>query len=251
MIRLNAHSFHFWFLLLTVSCTAPTATTASPKTVIKPVASVYPKKPLPMERVISQTRKSHGDIVVQSARLTTLDNRLATVITFTDPSGEWNKAIFDANTGKLIDHILMQDLLPVEKVLRKVLRQYKDGKVKSSRRSIYEGNQAVAIELIDARNKRWEVIADAHTGMTINKHMLNLTPSGKQLSLLNIIENARKIDNKAIIIRTRQMTFRQQPARELIILDQHHVRRKMIFHALSGELLLNKPVNSYYCQAHG
>ena len=135
--------------------------------------------------------------------------------------------------------------MPIEKIVSKILARHKNAQVRNSRRSFQDGNQVVIIDIVDAKNKRWEITVDAHTGMTINEFTYDLKPTGKQLSLVHIIEKAREQHKGLIVLRTRQTVFGGTPVRELIARDQNNIRRKMIFNAQSGELLSNKPISGY------
>ncbi|WP_263080338.1 hypothetical protein [Endozoicomonas sp. Mp262] len=210
------------------------------------ISSQQLKKTIPIEQLITQTRKGHGEITIQSARQTHLDQRQVFVIDFIDLGGELQRVIYDAITGKELDQVPMKDILPIEKIIVKVLDRYKNAQIKSSRHSLQDGNQVVIIDLIDAKNKRWVITVDAHTGMLITEYMYNLKPKGRQLSLIHIIEKAREHQKGLIVLRTRQTIFNNIPVRELTVRDQHNVRRRMIFNAQSGELLSNKPITGYH-----
>ena len=249
MKRSSPYNLFFWALLFFTSSIVNSAT-ADKSAVVTAKPSLTPaflnqKKPIPMEQLITQTKKNHGDIVVQSARRTTLEQRQVTVIEFIDLSGDWQKIIFDSTTGKQLEQVPMKDLLPIEQVVTKALTRHRDAKINNSRRSIQDGNQVVIIELIDTKNKRWEMTLDAHTGMMIHEYMYDLKRTGKQLSLVHIIEKAREAEKGLVVLRTRQIAFNNTPARELIARDKFNVRRKMIFNAQSGELLSNKPISGY------
>ena len=77
-------------------------------------------KTVPLEQLISQTRKRHGAIIIQSTQLSRRDDIQVRVINFIDSDKDWFRQIFNANTGKEIEIVSLKNPMPMENILDKV-----------------------------------------------------------------------------------------------------------------------------------
>lgn len=95
------------------------------------------------------------------------------------------------------------------------------------------------IELADKQFglKRRQLTMDAYTGRVIMDATYDMKPDGKQVSLEQIIKNARKKYRGMIVLRTRSSMKDNMKVREIIFLDDNRIRHKMVVNAVTGEVM--------------
>ena len=203
-------------------------------------SSSPPAAPLPLEQLISNTRKQHGDLIVRSARLTRQDKKMVYVINFTDSKQQWVRSVYDAHTAELLSSASLKAPMPIEKSLTLI---YGIHPKKNLIRSWLEqrlGELVRVTELADHYHKRYEIIQDAYTGQLISENSYDLKPSGKEISLNEILKQAREKHQGMVVLQTRSSIKNNAKIREIIYLDKNHLRHKMTVDAITGELLEDK-----------
>ena len=197
-------------------------------------------KPLPLEQLISETRKQYGDIQVRSARLTQQDKTLVYIINFTNNQQQWIRTVYDAHTARFISSASLKAPMPIEKSLALIHDKHPKKTLIRSWLDRQDGELVRIIELADRQHKRYEIIQDAYTGHTISENAYDLKPSGKELSLNEIIRQAREKHKGMVVLQTRSFIKSNSRVREIIYLDENRIRRKMTINAITGELMEDK-----------
>ena len=195
------------------------------------------KRPLPLEQVISQVRKHHGNIIIQTARLSEEDRRTVRIVDFSDSHHNRHRMVIDAFTGKELELVPLKAPMPIEKALDKVRSRHQTATILRTWLDQRDGNPVRIVELIDKQHKRWQTILDAYTGMIINEHVFELKPSGRQIALSQVIQKARQNHKNMIVLRTR-LTYRKGiQAREIYYLDDNSLRKRMTVNASTGDII--------------
>ena len=83
---------------------------------------------VPLDQLIVTTRNKFGnkasDVVVHSARLLEEERQKVFVIDFIDANNKLERVVYDAFSGKQVDHAPMQTPMPMEEILAKVDSKY-------------------------------------------------------------------------------------------------------------------------------
>ena len=196
--------------------------------------------PQPLEKLIAETRKQHGELVVRSARLTHQDKTLVYVINFTNSKQQWIRTVYDAHTARLISSASLKAPMPIEKSLALIHKKHPEKNLIRSWLDRRNGELVRMIELADRQHKRHEIVQDAYTGQVISENTYNLKPSGKELSLSEILKQAREKHKGMVVLQTRSTIKSNSKVKEIIYLDENRIRRKMTVNAITGELLYDK-----------
>ena len=95
------------------------------------------------------------------------------------------------------------------------------------------------IELSDKqfKVKRRQLTMDAYTGRVIKDETYDMKPDGKQISLEQIIKNAREKYRGMVVLRTRSSMKDNIKVREIVFLDDNRIRHKMVVNAVTGEVI--------------
>lgn len=196
---------------------------------------------LPIEQLIAQTRKQHDHLIIHSVRLTQQCKTPAYVIDFTDSDQHWKRWVYNANTGELLIRAGLDTPLPLEQSLTLIHSKYPKHTVIRSYLKRKNGELIRFMELTDHKHQRLEISLDAYTGQILNEQLYNLKPSGKELSLKQILINARETREGMVALRTRNIMKGNIKVREIIYLDNNKIRKKMLVNCLTGEVLVDKP----------
>ena len=224
-------------LLLLLQSTSVNSTTHPPTPESRASTTVPPQ---PLEQLIVETRKQYGDLVVRSARLTQQDKTLVYVINFTNSQQQWIRTVYDAHTARLISSATLKAPMPLEESLALIHKKYPQKNLIRSWLERRNGELFRIIGLADHQHKRYEIVQDAYTGQVISENAYELKPSGKEISLSEILKQAREKHKGMVVLQTRSTIKSNSKVREIIYLDEHRVRRKMIINAITGELLEDK-----------
>ena len=200
------------------------------------------KQPIPLEQVISQVRKRHGNIVVLTARLAEEDRRTVRIIDFRDNYNNRHRMVIDAFTGKELELVPLKAPLPIEKALDKVRNRHQTATILKSWLDQRDGNRVRIVEFIDRQNKRWQTTLDAYTGLIIDERIFELKPSGKQMALSQIIEKARELHKGMIVLRTRLTQRKGTQVREVFYLNENSLHKRLTVNANTGEVIEDKMV---------
>lgn len=198
------------------------------------------KKTVPLEQLISQTRKQHGDIVVHSVRLAGQEQQRTYIISYVDGDRQWMRAVYDAHTGKLLDNVSLKTPMPVEQSLIKLQKNYPGMSLLRTWLDHRNGELARIVELVDARHKRWEVTQDAYTGQILNEMAYDITLNGKEVALSEVLNKAREKHKGMVVLQTRSALKNNTRVREIIYLDENRMRRKMTVNMVTGEIISDK-----------
>ena len=223
------------FLVMLSPCVTTTAYSSAPEP--KPGVSATPR---PLEQLIAETRKQYGDLVVRSARLTQQDKTLVYVINFTNKKQQWIRTVYDAHTARLVSSASLKTPMAIEKSLDIVHNKHPQKKLIRSWLERRHGELIRITELAGQQHKRYEITQDAYTGQLINENAYELKPCGKELSLSEILRQAREKRKGMVVLQTRSTIKSNSSAREITYLDENRVRRKMLVNAITGELLEDK-----------
>ncbi|WP_422461609.1 PepSY domain-containing protein [Endozoicomonas sp. ALB115] len=198
---------------------------------------------VPLDQLIARTRHTFGvkatDVVVYSARLQEEEHQKVFVIDFIDANNRLERVVYGAFSGKQIDHAPMQVPMPMEEILSKVESKYPGANRIRTWLERQGGNMVYVIELADKqfKVKRRQLTMDAYTGRVITDVTYDLKPDGKRISLEQIIKNARKKYRGMVVLRTRSSVKNNMNVREIIFLDDNHIRHKMVVNAVNGEVI--------------
>ncbi|MGI9276419.1 MAG: PepSY domain-containing protein [Endozoicomonas sp.] len=205
-----------------------------------PVPSL--KRPLPLEQIISQIRKHHGDIIIQTTRLSEEDRRTVRVVDFSDSHHNRHRMVIDAFTGKELELVPLKAPMPIEKALDKVRSRHQTATILRTWLDQRDGNPVRVVELLDKQHKRWQTTLDAYTGLIISEHMFELKPSGRQVSLSQVIQKARQNHKNMIVMRTRLTHRKGTQVREIFYLDENSLHKRLTVNASTGEVIEDKMI---------
>ncbi|WP_020581408.1 PepSY domain-containing protein [Endozoicomonas elysicola] len=198
---------------------------------------------VPLDQLIVTTRNKFGnkasDVVVHSARLLEEERQKVFVIDFIDANNKLERVVYDAFSGKQIDHAPMQTPMPMEEILAKVDSKYPGSNRIRTWLERQNGGMVYVIELADKqfKVKRRQLTMDAYTGRVIKDETYDMKPDGKQISLEQIIKNAREKYRGMVVLRTRSSMKDNIRVREIVFLDDNRVRHKMVVNAVTGEVI--------------
>lgn len=198
---------------------------------------------VPADQLIVTTRNKFGDktsdVVIYSARLIEEDRKKVFVIDFIDENNQMTRVVYDAFSGKEIDHAPMKAPMPMEEILSKVDDKYPGANHIRTRLERRDGNMVYIIELADKqfKIKRRQLTMDAYTGRVIKDETYDMKTGGKQISLDQIIKNAREKYRGMVVLRTRSNMKDNIKVREIVFLDDNRIRRKMVVNAVTGEVI--------------
>lgn len=204
----------------------------------------HSRRPVPLEQVISQIRKHHGDVVIWSARLTKEEQRDVRVVDFMDHQQSMQRMVIDAYSGKELELAPMRQPVPLEKALKKVKERHKAATILKSWLDQQNGQNVRIIEFVDKKNKRWQTTLDAYTGLVLNEYSFKAKATGKMLTLDQIIERARKNHQGMLVLRTRLTSRSGAQVREILYLDNRHLKKRLVVNALTGEVVEDKQIAS-------
>ena len=213
-----------------------------------PTASPTPslKHPIPLEQIISQVRKHHGNIIIQTTRLSEEDRRTVRIVDFSDNHNNRHRMVIDAFTGKELELVPLKVPMSIEKALDKVRSRHQTATILRTWLDQRDGNPVRIVELIDKQHKRWQMTLDAYTGLIITEHMFELKPSGRQVSLSQVIQKARQNHKNMIVMRTRLTHRKGTQVREIFYLDENSLHKRLTVNASTGEVIEDKMVAGLY-----
>lgn len=198
---------------------------------------------VPLDQLIVTTRNTFGgkasNVVIHSARLLEEERQKVFVIDFIGANNKMERVVYDAFSGRQIDHAPMQAPLPMEEILSKVDSKYPGANRIRTWLERQDGSMVYVIELADKQFglKRRQLTMDAYTGRVIMDATYDMKPDGKQVSLEQIIKNARKKYRGMIVLRTRSSMKDNMKVREIIFLDDNRIRHKMVVNAVTGDVI--------------
>ena len=209
------------------------------------------KRPIPLEQLIKQIRKQHGNIVVYNARLIQEDRRTVRLIDFAPElkisHQGMQRLVVDAFTGKEIELATMRFPMSLEKTLANLRKNHQIAHITKTWIENSGGNEIRVIEFTDNRKKRWHAEMDAYTGLLLNEHPFELKLSGKQIPLSDIISQAHRAHKNMVILRTTSKHNQNIPVREIVYLDENGFRKRLIVNAITGETISDKlTVSPFY-----
>ncbi|WP_066016091.1 PepSY domain-containing protein [Endozoicomonas atrinae] len=198
---------------------------------------------VPLDQLIVSTRNKFGDkssdVVVHSARLLEEERQKVFVIDFIDANNKLERVVYDAFSGKQVDHAPMQVPMPMEEILSKVESKYPGSNRIRTWLERQDGGAVYVIELADKqfKVKRRQLTMDAYTGRVIKDETYDMKPDGKQISLEQIIKNAREKYRGMVVLRTRSNMKDNMKVKEIVFLDDNRIRHKMVVNAVTGEVV--------------
>lgn len=199
------------------------------------------KPPIPLESILNQVRKQHGNVVIYNARLIQEDHRTVRLIDFNNnwkkPRDGMQRLIIDAYTGKEIELASMKYPMSLEKTLNNLRKKHQIASITKTWMDNKDGHEIRVIEFIDHKKKRWHANLDAYTGLVFDEHIFELKPSGKQIPLSDIINNARQTNKNMVILRTAAKHQKNIPVREIVYLDENNLRKRLIVNAITGDVI--------------
>ena len=208
-----------------------------------PEQTLRPRPIVPLDQLVAATRDRFAStIVIHSARLTQADGRKVYVIDFTDAGNKWLRVVYDAFSGQRIEHVPMQMPLPLEDILARVSSQYPKSRRIKTELQRPDGNLVYVVELAHQQimGKRRQLTMDAYTGRLLKVESYDLKSEGKQVSLEQILKNAREKYHGMVVLRTHSRVKANALLREIIFLDDQRIRHKMVVNATTGEVLEDK-----------
>lgn len=221
------------FILLALPCLAEPL----------PEQTLRPRHIVPLDQLLVAVRnRVPGAIVFQSVRLAQEDGRKVYIIDFTDAGNRWSRVVYDAHSATEVDHVPMQVPMPLEAILARVSSQYANSRRINAELQRRDGQLVYVVELGHGQlmGKRRQLTIDAYTGRLLKEDNYDLTASGKQLSLAQIIKNAREKYRGMVVLNTRSRVKNNIQVKEIVFLDDHRVRHKMVVNATTGEVLEDK-----------
>ena len=209
------------------------------------------KRPIPLEQIINQMRKQHGNVVVYNARLIQEDRRAVRLIDFapelkTSHQG-MQRLVVDAFTGKEIELATMRFPMSLKKTLANLRKNHQIAHITKTWIENSGGNEIRVIEFIDNRKKHWRAEMDAYTGLLLNEHPFELKLSGKQIPLSDILSQAHRAHKNMVILRTTSKHNKNVPVREIIYRDENGFRKRLIVNSITGETISDElTVSPFY-----
>lgn len=204
-----------------------------------PVTSSLPKT-LPLEQLIVETRAKHGKLIVRSARLTQQNKTSVYVIDFTNSKQQWIRIVYNAHTAKLISSASLKAPMAIEKSMALIHEKYPKQTLIRSRLERKNDDLVRIVELVNQNHKRQEIIQDAYTGQVISERLYSIKPSGKEMSLEQVLKQVRDKHQGMVVLRTRSTIKSDAKVREIIYIDENRIKRKMTVNAITGEVLTDK-----------
>lgn len=214
---------------------------------LQPEQILWPRPIVPLDQLITAARhRFTSNIVIHSTRLVQEDGRKVYIIDFTDPGNKWTRVVYDAVSGKEIEHVPMQTPLPLEVILARVSHQYPNSRRVKTELQRQDGNLVYVVELAHQQvmGKRRQLTMDAYTGRLLREDNYDLKLDGKQISLEQIIRNTREKYRGMVVLKTRSQVQNNVLVKEIIFLDGQRVRHKMVVNATTGEVLEDKITSS-------
>ena len=208
-----------------------------------PEQTLRPRHIVPLDQLLVAVRDRFAStIVFHSVRLAQVDGRKVYVIDFTDAGNKWSRVVYDAHSAKEVDHVPMQVPMPLEAILARVSSRYPNSRRINSELQRRDGNLVYVVELGHGQlmGKRRQLTIDAYTGRLLKEDNYDLTASGKQISFAQILKNAREKYRGMVVLNTRSRVKNNIQVREIVFLDDHRVRHKMVVNAITGEVLEDK-----------
>ena len=212
-----------------------------------PEQSLRPRPIVPLDQLVVATRdRVASAIVIQSVRLTWEGGRRVYIIDFTDAGNKWTRVVYDAHSGVALDQAPMQVPIPLENILVRVSSQYPNSRRISTELQRRGGNLVYVVELGHGQlmGKRRQLTMDAYTGRLLAEDNYDLTANGKQISLAQIVRNIREKYRGMVVLHTRSRVKNNVQVKEIVFLDDHRVRHKMVVNAITGEVLEDKLTSS-------
>ena len=212
-----------------------------------PEQSLRPRPIVPLEQLVVATRDRFASaIVIHSVRLAREDGRKVYIIDCTDAGNKWTRVVYDAYSGAELDQVPMQVPIPLENILTRISRQYPNSRRINSKLQHRDGSLVYVVELGHGQlmGKRRQLTMDAYTGRVLAEDNYDLTVDGKQISLAQIIKNAREKYHGMVVLHTRNRVKNNVQVKEIVFLDDHRVRHKMVVNASTGEVLEDKITSS-------
>ncbi len=201
------------------------------------------KSMVPLDRLIMTTRHKFGDkltdVVVFSAWLQQEEQQKVFVIDFIDGHKKLERVVYDAFSGRQIDHASMQTPMLMEEILAKVASKYPGATIIRTWLEKQGSNLLCVTELADKqfKVKRRQLTMDAYTGRMITNVIYDMKPDGKQISLEQMIKSAREKYRGMVVLRTRSSIKGDQKVREIVFLDDNRIRHMMVVNAVTGEVI--------------
>lgn len=198
---------------------------------------------VPLDQLIVTTRHKFGDkasdVVVCSARFLVEARQKVFVIDFIDANNQLERVVYDAFSGRQVDHAPMQSPMPMEEILSKVAGKYPGSNRIRTWLEKHDGSVVYVIELADKqfKVKRLQLTMDAYTGRVIMDEIYDMKPDGKQISLEQMIKKAREKYRGMVVLRTRSRMKDNMKVKEIVFLDDNRIRHKMVVNAVTGELI--------------
>ena len=202
------------------------------------------KRPIPLEQVISMVRQQHGNMVVYNTRLSEEDRRVVRVVDFKQADQPMQRMVIDAYTGKELELVTMRTPMSLEKVLEKIRRKHQMASITRTWLENREGTKARIIEFVDHRKRRWHTEVDAYTGLLLKEHSFKLKATGKQIPLSQIITDARANHKNMIVLRTSLRHKSDTQVREIVYMDDSHLRKRLVVDALTGRIISDQIVTN-------
>ena len=212
-----------------------------------PEQSLRPRPIVPLEQLVVATRDRFASaIVIHSVRLAQEDGRKVYIIDCTDAGNKWTRVVYDAHSGAELDLVPMQVPIPLENILARVSRQYPNSRRINTRLQHRDGSLVYVVELGHGQlmGKRRQLTMDAYTGRLLAEDNYDLTADGKQISLAQIVKNAREKYHGMVVLHTRNRVKNNVQVKEIVFLDDHRVRHRMVVNASTGEVLEDKIMSS-------
>lgn len=212
-----------------------------------PEQSLRPRPIVPLEQLVVATRdRFTSAIVIHSVRLAREDGRKVYIIDCTDAGNKWTRVVYDAHSGAELDQVPMQVPMPLENILARVSHQYPNSRRINTSLQHRDGSLVYVVELGHGQlmGKRRQLTIDAYTGRLLAEDNYDLTADGKQISLAQIVKNAREKYHGMVVLHTRHRVKNNVQVKEIVFLDDHRVRHKMVVNASTGEVLEDKIMSS-------
>jgi|GEM_PF-5799094 len=214
----------------------------------EPEQILRPRPIVPLDQLVAAARaRFANNIVIQSARLVQESGRKVYIIDFTDAGNKWTRVVYNAVSGEEVEHVPMQMPLPLEVILARISTQYPKSRRVKTELQRQDGDLVYIVELAHRQvmGKRRQLTMDAYTGRLLKEENYELKPEGKQISLEQIIKNAREKYRGMVVLRTYSWVKDNAMVKEIVFLDDQRVRHKMVVNAITGEVLEDKITPSW------
>ena len=210
-----------------------------------PAQIVPSKQPLPLEKILAKVRHQYGKLVVYNTRLLQQEKRTVRLIDFksvttSEDNEGMKRLIIDAYTGKEVKLATLKKPMTLENALANVRKKHDIEHITKTWIEQSDGLEVRVVEFIDSRNKRWNVRLDAYTGLLLDEHPFDFTVSGKRIPLSEILSVARKNHKNMVVLKTNSRQYENSPVREVVYLDDNGFRKRLVVHAITGEVISDK-----------